>query len=98
MGQLTLARFRGDTAFGLVARLISTFFGGLLGMVIWYISSGRGSGNAIGLAAVCAVAFPLMIFGRLYYPGPPMTVIVFFVTIVLVRKNESPWYLSYRLD
>lgn len=36
MGQLTLARFRGDTAFALIARLISTFAGGIVGLVMWY--------------------------------------------------------------
>ena len=37
MGQLTLSRFRGDTTFGLVARIFSTFFGGLVGTVIWCV-------------------------------------------------------------
>ena len=37
MGQLTLSRFRGDTTFGLVARIISTFLGGLVGTVMWYV-------------------------------------------------------------
>ncbi len=37
MGQLTLARFRGDTTFGLVARILSTFFGGIVGMTMWYV-------------------------------------------------------------
>ena len=37
MGQLTLARFRGDTAFGLASRLLSTSLGGLTGLVIWYV-------------------------------------------------------------
>ena len=37
MGQITLARFRGDTAFGLASRLLSTFFGGLTGLVMWYV-------------------------------------------------------------
>jgi len=41
MGQLTLARFRGDTAFALVARLISTLGGGILGLLIWQIVSRR---------------------------------------------------------
>lgn len=35
IGQLTIARFRGDTTFGLVARIIATFFGGILGTVLW---------------------------------------------------------------
>ena len=36
MGQLGLSRFRGDTTSVFVARIISTFFGGLIGMVVWY--------------------------------------------------------------
>lgn len=39
MGQLTLARFRGDTTFGLFARIFSTFFGGCMGTVIWSVIS-----------------------------------------------------------
>jgi hypothetical protein len=39
MGQLTISRFRGDTAFGFVARIISTFFGGLAGLVMWSVIS-----------------------------------------------------------
>jgi len=38
MGQLTLARFRGDTTFGLVARIVSTFSGGVIGMVMWCVA------------------------------------------------------------
>jgi hypothetical protein len=39
MGQFSLARFRGDTAFGLASRLVSTFMGGLTGLVLWYVLS-----------------------------------------------------------
>ena len=35
MGQLTASRFRGDTTFGLVSRIFATFFGGLVGSVMW---------------------------------------------------------------
>ncbi|KIM88532.1 hypothetical protein PILCRDRAFT_62336 [Piloderma croceum F 1598] len=84
MGQLTISRFRGDTAFGFVARIISTFFGGLAGLVMWYISAGNGHGNPYGLAAVFAVCFPFFFFARLYWPGPPMTNLIFFVTAALV--------------
>ncbi|GJE89275.1 aromatic acid exporter family member 2 domain-containing protein [Phanerochaete sordida] len=84
MGQLTLSRFRGDTTFGLVARVISTFLGGVLGTVMWYISAGKGHGNIYGLAAVTAVCFPFFFFGRLYWPGAPMFNLIFFVTSVLV--------------
>ncbi|KAF7322544.1 hypothetical protein HMN09_00032900 [Mycena chlorophos] len=84
MAQVTLARFRGDTVFGLSSRVFSTFLGGILGMVMWYISAGSGSGSAYGLAAVCAVCFPFFFYGRIYYPGPPMKVVIFFVTSILV--------------
>ncbi|KAF8885154.1 hypothetical protein BD779DRAFT_1611982 [Infundibulicybe gibba] len=89
MGQLTLARFRGDTAFGLTARILSTFLGGVVGMVMWYISAGSGAGNAFGLAAVCAVCFPFFFYARLYWPGPPMTNLVFFTTAILVAVVTS---------
>jgi len=36
MGQLSLARFRGDTTFALTARVLSTFAGGVIGIVVWY--------------------------------------------------------------
>lgn len=84
MGQLTLARFRGDTTFGLVARIFSTFAGGLLGAALWYISTAKGIGNAYGLAGVFAVVLVPMFFARLNWPGPPMVNMIFFVTVVLV--------------
>lgn len=84
MGQLTLSRFRGDTTFALTARVISTFLGGLVGLVMWYISAGSGNGNPYALGAVCLVCFPFFFYARLYWPGPPMTVTLFFVTCVLV--------------
>lgn len=37
LAQLTISRFRGDTAFGLIARIMSTFSGGLTGILIWYV-------------------------------------------------------------
>ncbi|KIJ58894.1 hypothetical protein HYDPIDRAFT_51292, partial [Hydnomerulius pinastri MD-312] len=84
MGQLTLARFRGDTTFGLVARICSTFIGGIIGTVMWYISTGSGQGSPFGLAAVCFVCFPFFFFARLYWPVPPMTNLIIFVTSALV--------------
>ena len=37
MGQLTLARFRGDTTFGLTAHILATFFGCIAGLIMWYV-------------------------------------------------------------
>ena len=56
-----------------------------------YISTGTGRGNPYGLAAACGVLFPFMMFGRLYWPGPPMTNILFFVTAALVSiRPKAP--------
>ncbi|KAH9974520.1 hypothetical protein BJV74DRAFT_782419 [Russula compacta] len=84
MGQLTLGRFRGDTTFALVARIVSTFAGGLTGAAIWYISTGSGQGNPYGLALTCAIAFPFFFYGRLYWPGPQLSNMIFFTTVALV--------------
>jgi uncharacterized membrane protein YgaE (UPF0421/DUF939 family) len=37
MAQLTVARFRGDTTFGLATRIFSTFVGGIIGTVMWFV-------------------------------------------------------------
>ncbi|KAI5115077.1 hypothetical protein M0805_006708, partial [Coniferiporia weirii] len=84
IGQLTLSRFRGDTTFGWFSRVLATFLGGLVGTVMWYISTGMGDGNPYGLAAVCAVCFPFVFFIRFYYPASPMTLTIFTVTIGLI--------------
>jgi len=104
MAQLTIARFRGDTAFGQVVRILGTFLGGIVGMLIWfvippcalhslcswfslghrYIASGDGNGSPYGLAATLAVCFPFLLFARLYWPGPPMQILIFLMTTMLV--------------
>jgi hypothetical protein len=116
IGQVTLARFRGDTTFGLISRLISTFFGGIVGMVMWsvllhlaahifftykgsnrYISCGSGSGNPYGLGGVFAFCFPFFFYARIYWPGPPLTNIIFFVTTVLVSRLAITYCLHIDL-
>ncbi|KAI0697464.1 hypothetical protein BC835DRAFT_1504792 [Cytidiella melzeri] len=84
IGQFTIARFRGDTTFGFIARIVSTFFGGLLGTVLWYISAGDGKGNAYGLAAVTAVSFPFVFYALLYWPITPTSKVIFFVTATVI--------------
>ncbi|KLT41025.1 hypothetical protein CC85DRAFT_297212 [Cutaneotrichosporon oleaginosum] len=84
MAQMTLAVFAGDTFSSWVSRLLASFWGGLVGMVAWYIGSGSGPGNPYGIAAVTAVLFlPLMLF-RVHWPGPPLTAIVFCTSVNLV--------------
>ncbi|KZT65496.1 hypothetical protein DAEQUDRAFT_520383 [Daedalea quercina L-15889] len=84
MGQLTLARFRGDMTFALVSRLMCTLFGGVTGMVMWYISVQKGVGNAYGYTAVLAFCTPFFYYGRLYWPGPLFSNVIYFVTTTIV--------------
>jgi hypothetical protein len=53
MGQLTISRFRGDTAFGFVARIISTFFGGLVGLIMWFVNLPLSLWMDIEICQVC---------------------------------------------
>ena len=105
-GQLTLGRFKGNTAFTWVVRVISTFLGCFTGMATWYVplsialsiapegsfaffltrymSTGTGDGNALGLAAVAAVCYPVYFFIRLYFPATPVTLSSYCVSLALV--------------
>ncbi|KAF9000148.1 hypothetical protein BDQ17DRAFT_1360173, partial [Cyathus striatus] len=83
MGQLTIARFRGDMAFGLTVKIVSMFMGGVVGMVMWYTSTGSGHGNPYGLATVFFVCFPFF-YVQLYWVMHHMINIIFFVTASLV--------------
>lgn len=84
MAQLTLARFRGETAFALLSRILATVIGAVFALIIWYISTGSGRGNAYGLGATTAVAFPMVMLFRIYFPGPPITPIIASVTTALI--------------
>nr|XP_019049909.1 hypothetical protein I302_00328 [Kwoniella bestiolae CBS 10118]OCF28839.1 hypothetical protein I302_00328 [Kwoniella bestiolae CBS 10118] len=84
MAQLTLAVFSGDTTVAWLGRVVASFWGCLFGMVAWYIGCGSGKGNAYGLAAVCAVAFPIAIFFRVHFPGQVLTAVMTPVTFGLV--------------
>ncbi|KIR40091.1 hypothetical protein I307_04809 [Cryptococcus deuterogattii 99/473] len=67
-----------------LSRVVASFWGCLIGMVLWYIGSGSGQGNPYGIAAVCAVAFPLASFFRIHFPGPLLTAVMTPVTMGLV--------------
>ncbi|WWC68937.1 uncharacterized protein I206_102873 [Kwoniella pini CBS 10737] len=84
MAQLTLAVFSGDTTVAWLGRVVASFWGCLFGMVAWYIGSGSGKGNPYGLAAVCAVTFPIAIFFRVHFPGQVLTAVMTPVTFGLV--------------
>lgn len=73
------------------ASVQATFVGAILGLLLWSIGApGDADGNAFGLAAVCAVAFPPAFFFRAYFTVP-LTAILTFVTTVLVLGYSCPW-------
>lgn len=85
MGQISLSRFRGDTVHSFFSRVFSTMVGCVIGLIMWYVSSGSSpKGNPYGLAAVFLVCcFPFM-YARLYWPLHPVTNIILWVTSMLV--------------
>ncbi|WWC59927.1 uncharacterized protein I303_102489 [Kwoniella dejecticola CBS 10117] len=95
MAQLTLAVFSGDTTVAWLGRVVASFWGCLFGMVAWYIGSGSGKGNPYGLAAVCAVTFPIAIFFRVHFPGQVLTAVMTPVTFGLSYFNGSIGPLTY---
>ncbi|WVR04089.1 hypothetical protein IAU60_001088 [Kwoniella sp. DSM 27419] len=95
MAQLTLAVFSGDTTVAWLGRVTASFWGCLLGMVVWYIGSGSGNGNPYGLAAAGAVAFPIAIFFRVHFNGPVLTAVMTPVTFGLSYFNGTIGPLTY---
>ncbi|KAF8311865.1 hypothetical protein DL93DRAFT_2115513 [Clavulina sp. PMI_390] len=84
MVQLTSARFKGETAVNFIFRIFATLFGGITGLVLWYISAGNGRDSPYGLAAACLVFFPMLFIFRVYYPGSSIITLITCVTVVLV--------------
>ncbi|KAI5478848.1 hypothetical protein MNV49_004580 [Pseudohyphozyma bogoriensis] len=83
MAALTSTAYVGDTTFGFYMRVIGTFSGAVIGMVVWYIGAGHGTGNPYGMAAICAVVFPLLMFHRVHFT-PVIAGILPAVTAMLV--------------
>ncbi|GAA5921957.1 hypothetical protein JCM1841_005015 [Sporobolomyces salmonicolor] len=80
---LTTTQFVGDTIFGFLVRVVGTFFGALVGLLIWSIAAQNGRGNPYAVGATCAVVFPFIFFYRVHFM-PPMTAILPPVTTMLV--------------
>ncbi|WVF66724.1 hypothetical protein IAT40_001466 [Kwoniella sp. CBS 6097] len=98
MAQFTLAVFSGDTGVAWLVRVVASFWGALFGMVTWYIGCGSGKGNPYGLAAACAVTFPIAIFYRVHFPGAVLTAVMTPVTFGLViGESQSSCLLRTEL-
>ncbi|EGN94526.1 hypothetical protein SERLA73DRAFT_188476 [Serpula lacrymans var. lacrymans S7.3] len=69
MAQTTMNIYASDQIFNYVIRLVGTFVGLCLGLVTWYIGSGRGIGNPYGVAASSAVFLIPVVWLRLFAPA-----------------------------
>ena len=64
---------------------LSLFYWAISSFDARYIAAGKhDKGNPYGLAAVFAVCFPLIFYAMQYWPIPPLTLIISFITAVLV--------------
>ncbi|KAM0749035.1 hypothetical protein T439DRAFT_327526 [Meredithblackwellia eburnea MCA 4105] len=85
MGQTGLAVWAGDQISATVQKAIGTAVGLVYGMLCWYIGSGRGNGNRIGLGAAFYVLMIPVLALRLFGPPQYMQVsIIGGVTSVLI--------------
>ncbi|CAD6889139.1 unnamed protein product [Tilletia controversa] len=109
MCQLTLTRWRGETVFGLISRAVTTFFGCVVGLAIWYIGAGSGKGNSFAIAVVFGICSVPIAAWRLQGPASPIALIITTVTIGLVigysikdSRNPAPssvgwgWEVGWR--
>ncbi|WWC86361.1 uncharacterized protein L201_001236 [Kwoniella dendrophila CBS 6074] len=68
MAQTGLGVFTGEQILQFVLRMSGTVFGLILGMLAWYIGSGKGSGNPYGVAAATMVLAAPCLFIRIAIP------------------------------
>ncbi|KAI9512000.1 hypothetical protein F5148DRAFT_157072 [Russula earlei] len=68
MAQTTLTIYAGDQLYNYFIRLIGTFFGLIIGLLVWYTGNAHGRGNPYGAAASVAVFLVPLMFIRLFAP------------------------------
>lgn len=66
--QTCILVYMADFTLSIVARLLGTIFGGVLGLIAWYIGSGSGPGNPYGLAAITPVMITMIVYLRVFLP------------------------------
>ncbi|PRP76137.1 4-hydroxyphenylpyruvate dioxygenase-like, partial [Planoprotostelium fungivorum] len=77
MAQFGVSPYYGDHVFNWFWRTLGTVFGGIGGMVLWYIGNGSGDGNPYTSGLVLAVALVIAFFIRIR--GPPQ--LILFITL-----------------
>ncbi|SNX87919.1 uncharacterized protein MEPE_06630 [Melanopsichium pennsylvanicum] len=85
MAQTAAALSGGELIFTFAMRLGGTAFGLLYGAVLWYISTGKGRGNAYGSGVTTAIGFIPLVFMRVFAPKLLLLpVIMLNVSVVLI--------------
>lgn len=85
MTGISTSEFTGDTFYAFASKIVYTFFGCVVGMVAWYISTGNGDGNHYGFAATFLVlAVYLAYYRHFSVHSTPMPSIVYTIAVCLV--------------
>ena len=64
--QTSCSLLMADFTFSLYCRVLGTIFGGVAGMIAWYIGSGDGTGNPYGMAVTTAFMLLLIVWLRIF--------------------------------
>ncbi|EIM24284.1 hypothetical protein E3Q22_00034 [Wallemia mellicola] len=109
MAIMTHSQHRGDTLFNWFTRLVYSVVGIFGGLLIWSIAAQKGTGNAYAVGATCAVAFPIMFYIVMYFPGTSVGMMVLMTSVAMVlgyswQDSHNPnlvnvgwgWELSWR--
>lgn len=86
---VSTAEYTGETIYVYFSKIIYSFFGALLGLVGWYVSTGRGKGNYYGYCVVTAVIYLILSFYRHFsVHATPTPAIMACITTVLVMGTS----------
>ncbi|KAG5361840.1 hypothetical protein CJU90_3299 [Yarrowia sp. C11] len=85
MTGLSISENMADNLYGFIARILYSFYAGVIAMVAWYISTGNGDGNRAGfMVVVCILYFVLSYYREFAQHTTPMPPIVLVVTTVII--------------
>ncbi|EDK35956.2 hypothetical protein PGUG_00054 [Meyerozyma guilliermondii ATCC 6260] len=86
---VSTSEYTGETIYVFYCKVVYSFFGCLLGMVMWYISTGNGRGNYYGYSAVTAVGYLYLTYYRHFSSHRALVpAILFAVTCSLVMGTS----------
>ncbi|WVQ85239.1 hypothetical protein IAT38_007404 [Cryptococcus sp. DSM 104549] len=68
MAQTGMGVFTGEQIISFIIRMGATIGGAVIGMVVWYVGSGRGNGNPYGVGAATMVFIAPTLFVRIVAP------------------------------